>query len=240
MIAIFCTLRGRPDNVKKFIEEYKAATGGNSELLFAVDSDDPCKDELLKNIEGYRHIEGTWPGVCQKLQSMYEAFKDDKFTVYHGSADDITYSKHFDTIIMNELSYLDVMAKHRCWILYGNDMVHGQRLCTHWFATKEYVDAVGYFTPKTYMNHCFTDNTFYFIAISIGILRYIPWLMTHHHSWANGEAKKDENFERAYAQDKVEHDRLACERWIKEESTRIGKSVLDSILSQIGKNGGVA
>lgn len=217
MIAILVSLLGRPENVKKLIQSWREANAGYSELLFALDEDDPKLNELLDIIAGFRYIVGKYPSVCQKIQDNYESFKDDKFLVYHSSADDITYSKGFDAAILSEVNYLEALAGHRCWVLYGNDMVQGQKLCTHWMATKEYIDAVGYFTPSGYMKHCFTDNTFYITALSLGILRYVPWVITYHHSWANNEAPKDVNFDLAYRQDRVKYDTEKYELWCKEE-----------------------
>ena len=233
MLAILVTLRGRPWNVKKFIGEYKLSNAGASELLFSIDKNDPHREKLLEEIKGYRYMEGEWAGVSQKSNAMYEHFKDDKFLAYMGGADDITYSPAFDKIVLDEINYLETRTGHRCWVLYGNDMVHGQRLCTHWISTKEYVEARGEFTPTKYMYHQYADTVNWSIGMNCGILHYMPWVVTHHHSWANGEAPKDENYELAYGKERAEHDKKAYERWMNEDAPRQIDLVVASMNKQI-------
>lgn len=231
MLAIINVVRGRPENTKKYCDDWKIKNAGMSEVLFVFDQDDPKFEEQIEASKGFRNIiaKYTGRGVCARIQEGYEAIKDPKFTLYHSTADDITHSQDFDKQMLEELEHCSAKAGHRLWVMYGDDCVHGQKLCTHWFASKEYIETVGYFTPSGYMSHCYTDNTFFTTGFMCGILRYVPWVKTHHHSWANGEAEKDANYNNIYNDKAMTEDRIGYECWTREQLPISIKKITEKI-----------
>jgi len=201
----------RPQNIQSLIDSWSSNNGGKSKLLFGLDTKKSPYPELENKLEG------DWPDVCPMLEDMYQHFKSDtECTMFMCLADDIRFSKNFDVEILEEVERCANKMGHRKWIVYGNDTLQGQILCTHWAMTREYLDALGFLAPKGYMNHCYLDNLHMNLGLQTGTLRYLPWVVTEHLCSQNGKAEADDNTKKIYDKLYFENDRIQFERWARE------------------------
>lgn len=92
-----------------------------------------------------------------------------------------------------------------CW---GNDLLQGGNLTTHFFMDSSIVKALGYVAPPT-MEHFYIDNYWMNIGFLIGKLKYFPDLIFEHRHPSNGKNTSDSVYEEGNAS--MNRDRLALD-----------------------------
>ena len=106
----------------------------------------------------------------------------------------------------------------RIAFVHGNDGVHGNRLGTHGFVHRRWVDAVGHFTPDGFP-HDYCDTWFTEVADTIGRRVYLPDVLTEHMHPDVGKAEYDQTYrEHAAAGQSVDVAWLYQSRWAEREA----------------------
>ena len=242
MIAVLVTLYGRPDNVKKLIANWNETNYGYSEMYFALDSHDKEFDKIVKILEdnGYykdfRYFVFNTVDVCPKFNAFYPIVKNDKYIGYLAGSDDIEWSKGFDKEFCEMIEFWAKKIGHRSMVLYGDDCVKGQIQATHWLATTEFLDSVGFFAPLGYMNHCFLDNWYMNLASSIGALFYCPHIKMKHNCPLDGKTIEDDNWKKVYNQAYFENDHKEFQRLMQEQFVNTVVRLMEGVNNAKGRN----
>lgn len=152
--------------------------GGPIEVLAYVDDDDP-------QLEAYRAVSGVnltvgprinlsecWNVLARQAQGEY----------LHMSSDDIRFrTPYWDAIIRRTFE----VFPDRIALVYGRDGIHDEKLATHGFISRRWMETVGYFTWGEFPCD-FADTWLHDMAEMVGRLVYQPEVLIEHlHPIAN-------------------------------------------------------
>lgn len=179
MISILMPTRGRPDIVKRVVESIAntMSVSGKVELVLRVDEDDQsnytcCLDGILKTVLMIKRP--TFPDMGKMWN---EAFENCTGDIIMMAGDDLIFrTQDWDLIVENEFANL---PDDKIALVWGSDGGMNERLATHGFVHRKWVNIIGYFAPPyglVYGN----DDWVYLIAFGLGRLRYLPNLYIQH------------------------------------------------------------
>lgn len=181
LISVLAPTRGRPAALQEMADSV-FRTAENVEVLAYVDDDDPAD---YSNIEGVRIITGprvTLSDCWNRLAAEADG------TILGMGSDDIRYrTPGWDTSVRAVInSFTD-----RIVFVYTEDGIHNERLGTHGFVSREWVEAAGMFTwPGFAMDYA--DTWLNDIARRIHRAVFIPGVMVEHLHPIAGKAEWDQ------------------------------------------------
>lgn len=194
---------GRPKNLRRLIESYRAV-GEEAAVIVFLWSGDPkfaenmnqdWPPEWLVLVEGERFT---------AAEAMQKAFRyAPKATFYGFLADDIV----FQTPFSQELAESAVP----CFISYPDDSHQHETLCTHFVCGGDLVRELGYWAlPGLY--HTFLDSALMTLGHNVpGLLKYRPDVIFDHRHPLLGKGNHDEIYQ--YAQDHEDVDKETYRQW---------------------------
>lgn len=173
MISLLCPTRKRPHNIKRLYQSILDAADrpDEVELVIYIDDDDHSYDDMdLPNL-----VKVIGPRIV--LSSMWNhCFEESNGDILMHCGDDIVFrSSGWDTKIKEVFdNYPDKIV-----LVYGDDGYKHEKLATHSFLHRKWVNAVGYFCPP-YFSCDYNDNWLTELAEKIGRKVYLPDVYTEH------------------------------------------------------------
>ena len=203
-ISILTPTRNRPNNCDRFIKSLYETTQytGTLELLFYVDSDDPAKDI-------YKEIEERWQNnfwrvefVIGEPMSVSKSWniiaKKSLGDIMIMGNDDLVYKTvRWDSKLMAKLIELD----NPYYLTWFNDGINGNRHCAFPVISREWYEALGYFSPGVF-NFGYNDTWVYDIAKRVGKLNYMSEILVEHLHFSVGKSNMDDTYARNRTQEK--------------------------------------
>lgn len=184
MISILTPTRGRPDNIARLVDSALDTAIGTEhlpaeliEFVFYVDRDDPVSDNAIEHatLRGARTM--TIVGDRIVLSEMWNACaRAAKADIMLHCGDDIVFrSRGWDQLVVDEFrKYPDGIV-----LVHGRDGYQDERLATHGFRHRNWMNAVGNFVPP-YFSSDYNDTWVTEVADKLGRRRYIPEIYTEH------------------------------------------------------------
>lgn len=186
MISVLCPTRNRDENVRQLLNSIEETRRGVPvEVVFRTDEDAPLRRKLpdwATEIRGPRGI----------LSDMWnEAYRHCTFDIVMQCGDDIMFrTPGWPARVLQEFEQVpDKIA-----LVYGDDGFQHERLATHGFLHRRWVEAVGHVTPP-YFSSDWGDQWINDVAGMIGRLRYMPDVLTEHLHPAAGKGIWDTTHE---------------------------------------------
>jgi hypothetical protein len=208
LISILCPTRRRPGQVKDLIAS-AAGTATYPEQLqfvFYVDGDDPTRNEIqslqpqafgvpVEVITGPRVVLSQMWNECYKLADA---------DVLMQCGDDIRFrTRGWDTKVLSQfLRYPDRIA-----LVHGQDGIQGDRIATHGFLHRRWVNVVGYFVPPIFASD-YNDLWLTEVADAIQRRIYLPEVYTEHMHPVAGKGPLD----RTHQERLDRHNTQDCDR----------------------------
>lgn len=193
-LLVIVPTRGRPQAVMALVRAWHE-TGATADLLFAVDNDDPeldaYKREAAKFMKGgqVRFVFGKRMRLCGTLnQQAVKAAKKYRYLAFMG--DDHRPRPAFmpwDARIRECLS-------GGPGIVYGNDLLQGEKMATAVAMTSDIVDTLGYMAPDVLVHLCL-DLVWLDWGRGIQRITYLDDMVIEHLHPANGKAVMDAGYE---------------------------------------------
>lgn len=206
--------RGRPEAAAELARACRDTCTANTWLFVVVDSDD---DTLPR----YAAPEATtvfyaWgpPNAGHVGAINYGARRAlaefDPWAIGKLDDDHRPRTKGWDTLLLAELKRM------RTGIVYGNDLLQGQRLPTAPVMTADIVKALGYMGPPQ-LWHLYVDDFWRDLGEQADCLRYVPDVVVEHMHPTAGKAPMDDGYRRAnsarrYRDDGAAYDLYKAER----------------------------
>ena len=194
-ISLLCPTRLRPESMERVWKSAQETADDPSsiEIVFYMDNDDPLsisKFQELDTPESNNRVLGIL-GERILLSSMWnECQKVATGDIFMLLGDDIVFrSPHWDTYVREHFNSID----DKISLLYGRDGNQDERLSTHPFVHKNWIQAVGYFVPDSYscdMN----DLNLFDIATMINRKTYDPRIFTEHMHFGVGKSNLDSTY----------------------------------------------
>lgn len=217
-LGILLPTRGRPENLRRFIQA-TVATASDWHLYLRLDDDDPSMDEYFEILEGCRDtnwghhitvVRGERIGFAASLNELaLRADKDDMSHIGMFGDDVLPITPDWDTQLVQALG-------KDLGVAYGDDGLrkkHAPDLPTHYITQIEVYRRLGYLAPPT-MRHLFLDNVARDIGRYLKNFVYVPVKIQHLHPWAEGEHIHDATYAEGGRNPNIRHaDHMAYVRW---------------------------
>jgi hypothetical protein len=108
--------------------------------------------------------------------------------------------------------YLETLREFGTGVVYGNDLLAGERLPTQFALTSDIVQALGAVVPAP-VRHMFVDNQIFDLGHAIDRIRYLPDVIVEHLHPLVGKAATDAGYEEVNHPEAFEADRLVYADW---------------------------
>lgn len=200
--------RGRPDSVPAILQAWEE-TGATADLLFAVDTDDPELVTYKKHaaaLKGDERVRFTFSKrrrlVGTLNQQAVKAAKSYRYLAFMG--DDHrprSAGRPWDERFRECLS-------GGPGIVYGNDLLQGEKMATAVAMTSDIVSTLGYMAPPSLVHLC-VDLVWLDWGRGMGRITYLGDVVIEHLHPANGKAAMDAGYEECNSPEQVSADGAA-------------------------------
>lgn len=205
-MSVLVPSRGRPDNVSRLLDAFEATCGGLPfvedvpDVHIIVDEDDPTKQAYFNVIDFhsypsvYSWIAPKGPrGIVHPLNyasdEVFDPFWDFNPDILGFMGDDhIPRTKDWDHTL--RLAFKELKSG----IIYGNDLLMGEKLPTAAFLTRDIVQTLGFMAPRV-LGHLYVDNFWMDLGNAIGRLKYLPDVVIEHLHPGAGKSEWDDTYE---------------------------------------------
>jgi len=211
--------RGRPHNLKRFIEAY-INTKGSSRVYVRLDNDDLRLNDYL-NLdypESFEVVIGPREGLKAAMEEMFHKYPNEEW--YGLGADDIIPRTEFWDKYLAQEAGLKKIA-------HPNDLGKKKKkfLPTHPVCGGDLVREVGWFGhPAT--KHFFLDNSWQYIGENLNCIVLREDIVVEHMHHSMGKAPIDETY--SQVNNNMEHDCILYNNWIEEYGSSMIKSLKDN------------
>lgn len=213
-LVVIVPSRGRPEAAGPLVEAFTATCTASTLLLFAVDEDDPAGDGY-----GAATRAGVIPAsvIHCPSKTMVEALNMaavDTVSPRNAEAFPAPFAvgfmgdDHCPRTVGWDAAYLEALRELGTGIVYGNDLLQGERIPTQVAMTSDIVRALGYMAPPT-LTHLYVDNFWKDLGQRAGCLRYLPDVVVEHRHPFAGKADMDAGYVRVNSASMYERDQTA-------------------------------
>lgn len=187
-ILLATPTRGRPEAFREMVKTARSTASDNSNISIVarIDHDDPERAGYLTE-RGYTVIQGERVTLPVAWNEMAD---ECRFDILMMCADDIRFRT---TKWDDEVRAAFEQWPDRIGHAYGNDGFQGEKLATHSFVSKEWIEAVGYYLPPI-LKGDYVDTFLQVLGRELGRSHYMPLVYTEHlHPFA-GKAEMDDTY----------------------------------------------
>lgn len=191
-LLVIVPSRGRPRNIAGLYVAWSETTNRDARLLVAVDEDDPALPEYRRvcslidvDLEVGPRLRLT--GTLNKVATQHA--QQHKAVAFMGD-DHRPRTVGWDTNLLAEMDRLGT------GIVYGNDLLQGEKMATAVAMTSNIVTALGYMAPPQMVHLCL-DLVWVDWGRAIDRLVYLPDTVIEHMHPAAGKAANDAGYEEA-------------------------------------------
>jgi hypothetical protein len=210
-LVVIVPSRGRPGNARLLAQAFASLCTAGTRLVFAVDEDDPALPEysdLPRAFPGTEAlVSGPWQPMVAKLNTAAAWAAKQAFAVAFMGDDHRPRTPSWDTAMLASLRDLGT------GVVYGDDLLQGERLCTSWAMTSDIVRALGRMVPAP-VEHMYCDNSVMDVAKLAGCLQYLPDVVIEHVHPLAGKAEWDDGYRQVNRREQYRADELAYRRWL--------------------------
>jgi hypothetical protein len=194
-ISLLTPTRNRPHAMQRLWQSAleTADQPENLEIVFYMDDDDVHAVAQFEKMDADEPM-GRVMGILGKrivLSQMWnECQKVASGEVFMHCGDDIVFrSPHWDTLVREHInSHPDKIV-----FVHGMDGIQNEKLGTHGFLHRNWVETLGYFVPP-YFSCDYNDTWLTDVSTMIGRRVYEPRIYTEHMHWAVGKQPRDQTY----------------------------------------------
>lgn len=190
-ISILAPTRARPHSMQRLWESAWETADHKDELeiVFYMDKDDIHSHEQFLRMDSPQHL-GIIGERIVLSQMWNECQKVATGEIFMHAGDDIIFrTASWDTHVREAInSFPDKIA-----FVHGRDGIQDEKLGTHGFLHKNWVDTIGYFVPP-YFSCDYNDTWLTDVSSMINRRIYVPSIYTEHMHWAVGKQPRDQTY----------------------------------------------
>lgn len=199
--------RGRPENIQRLFNVWPR----NADILVAVDEDDPKLDgylalqlpspltmEVCEIVGPRRRLGGILNELARRLAPYYQ------YIGFMGD-DHLPRTKWWVEEFSQELNSL------QAGIVYGNDLLQGDRLPTAAVMTSNIIQTLGYMSPPV-LTHMYIDDAWLAWGRGIDSITYMPEVIIEHIHPAANKTVQDAGYLEANSH--MDSDRIQWENYV--------------------------
>lgn len=204
-LVVVVPSRGRPERCAELVEACVKTCTASTVLLVSLDTDDPRAPEYAAPAGStvFFHY-GEHAGHVGAINAAAERALADFQPFAVAKLDD----DHRPRTVGWDARYLEALRGLGTGIVYGNDLLQGERLPTAPAMTADIVRVLGHVAPPV-LRHLYCDDYWRDLCRQAGCLRYLPDVVVEHMHPAAGKAAWDDGYARANAPERYRDDGLA-------------------------------
>jgi hypothetical protein len=213
-LAVIVPTRGRPDAAEDLIRAFDDTCTADTDLVFAVDLDDPSREKYAWTA-GRAHPRVSV--VAADTHTMVEALND-AATLHARLAYAVGFmgDDHRPRVKGWDQRYLDALRELGTGIVYGDDLLQGEKLPTQCAMTSDIVRALGHMAPPP-LRHMYVDNYWLDLGRACGCVRYLPDVVVEHMHPVAGKSEWTEGHKRVNDRAVYAADESAYRRYLVSE-----------------------
>lgn len=209
-LAVIVPSRGRPQNITALADAW-GETDATADLIVGVDDDDPTLPDYLDVIAASPAnvdlVVGPRLRMAGTLNQIAARVADDYDHLGFMGDDHRPRTTGWDVTICAELDRL------RTGVVYGNDLIQGERLPTAAFLTANIVRTLGWMAPPG-LQHLFLDDAWKTLGQMLDAITYLPDLIIEHVHPVAGKVTWDDGYRECNAPDVWGHDQQVYTDWV--------------------------
>lgn len=200
-ILMICPSRERGEKIKSVLDAWKETTEGLSDLLIAIDSDDP-------QIEAYKSLHEVLLDIdepirmCPTVNRCLKKYPNYKYYGFIG--DDHLFRTKWETPMIEAVGEMG--------IAYGDDLLQHERLATHCLMTANIPNKLGYMAIPGLI-HLYMDNFWMELGRGINSLHYLPDVVIEHMHPGAGKSTFDARYQAVNTGEIDQHDHQVFRDW---------------------------
>lgn len=216
-LVVIVPSRGRPQNIGRLVDAWLDTTLADTDLVVAVDEDDPQLDEYQAvrlpfagtlRIGQRQRLGGTLNAAVQEVLDGY--YGEPPTAVGFMGDDHLPRTEGWDSMLV------DALTQVGSGIVYGDDLLQGERLPTAAFMTADIVRTLGWMVPPGLV-HLYIDDAWRELGRAMGRLRYLPQVVIEHLHPAAGKAQMDDRYREVNAPEVDAADKARFVEWFRGE-----------------------
>lgn len=214
-LAVVIPSRGRPGSVARTAEAFTATGATGLPVVYALDEDDPCAGEYQKAIGREFGPDGS--ALLMPGRGMAAAVDRAGLHVAASGAAPFALAvlndDHLPRTAGWAVMFADTLAEMGTGIVYGNDLLQGERLPTAWAMTCDIPAVLGRVVPAPVV-HLYTDDAILDLGTATGCIRYLPEVVIEHMHPLAGKAPRDAGYARVNSRERHREDKIAYNQWL--------------------------
>lgn len=199
MISVLLPTRGRPSNVERLLTSSLETADTEVEFILYVDDDDHTGDatrEVAARLGATVHV-GPRVVLSQMWNECWRLARHD--VVMHCGDDIVFRTNGWDTRVLAEFERFP----DRIVLVHGRDGFQDDRLATHGFLHRRWVETVGYLVPP-YFSSDYNDTWNTEVADALGRRVYLPDVYTEHMHPVVGKGPLDQTHQERLARHRAD------------------------------------
>lgn len=214
-LVVIVPSRGRPEAALELADAFRETCTAGTSPVFAVDSDDPRFDDYWEVVRlGLASVVGgdhrSMVDALNRRAAGFAGLEPELAPFAIGFMGD----DHRPRTTGWDKAYLDALREIGTGIVYGNDLLQGERLATQCAMTSDIIRALGHMAPPT-LRHMYVDNYWMALGSSAGCLRYLPDVVVEHMHPIAGKSEWTEGHKRVNDRSVYAADARAYEAYVK-------------------------
>lgn len=223
-LIVIVPSRGRPGNIPRLIEAWKQTVRGNTLLLMITDPDDPELSgysdlQIGANGNTFGHIifdsgesRLRLGGILNYIGYAYATESPTRCVGFMGD-DHLPRTEGWDTAVTAALTALG------SGIVYGDDLLQGEKLPTAAFMTADIIRTLGWMAPPGLV-HLYIDDAWRELGQAMGRLKYLPDVVIEHMHPAAHKAPWDHRYAEVNAPTVDAADKATFDAWMANDLAR--------------------
>jgi glycosyl transferase/beta-hydroxylase protein BlmF len=186
-ISLLVATRERPANINRFWSSFvstRTLSYEQLQVIFLVDNDDSVTCQFLnslfnnavddvKQFNSLHIIKENRNNIPMRINSALSSVKHDIVGLF---GDDIIFrTRGWDSQVVDAFKEWP----DKIGVVYGSDGWQNEKLCTHPFLSRRWIETVGYIAYDGFFHYC-VDTWTHDIAKRIGRLKYLPNVLFEH------------------------------------------------------------
>jgi hypothetical protein len=209
-LIVIVPSRERPHVVPELVEAFANTVGGDTQLMFAIDDDDPTRGDYLDIAADQAGcIVGPSTTMVQALNNAAALVTSTTYAVAFMGDDHRPRSAGWD------VAYLDELRRLGTGLVYGDDLLQSEKLPTQIAMTADIVRAIGYMAPPT-LTHMYVDNAWLALGTTLNRITYLPGVVVEHMHPIAGKNDWDDGYARVNATTMYARDKSMFSRWLRD------------------------
>jgi len=207
-LVVVVPSRGRPEKARALTQVFRDTCTADTKLVLSLDSDDPTRTDYPIDVAAYI---GPNRSMVEALNEAVTAYAPSMSFAVGFMGDD-----HCPRTYGWDQAYLDALHEMGTGIVYGNDLLQGERLPTQCAMTVDIVQALGFMAPPT-LTHLAVDNFWVDLGRAADCIRYLPDVIVEHRHPVAGKAAWDAGYLRVNSEEMYRRDLSEFDRWKRNE-----------------------